>query len=95
MLVNVGKRVMAYTMPGPQANRETMAGRPLVLATPVNTEKRDMEEIPGRGPAINMREYLNVKKLLVQVPMIKLGKHSSAPSFQGNPVNGNNGTKDS
>ena len=89
MLVNVRKRVMVYTMPGPQANRETMVGRP-----PVNPEKRVMKETLGRGPAINMREYLNGKKLLEQVPMTKLGKHSNAQIFQGNPVNGNNGTKD-
>ncbi len=89
MLVNVGKRVMVYTMPGPQANRETMAWH-----LPVNPEKRVMEGTLDRGPAINMREYLNVKRLLEQVPMTKLGKHSNAQSFQGNPGNGNNGTKD-
>ena len=40
MLVNVGKRVMAYTMPGPQANRGPMAGLPLTLITRANAEMK-------------------------------------------------------
>jgi hypothetical protein len=31
---------MAYTMPGPQANRGTMAGRPLALTMMVKDEKK-------------------------------------------------------
>jgi hypothetical protein len=42
-MVTKGKRVMVYTMPGPQANRGTLAGRPLSMTTSVNAEKRTME----------------------------------------------------
>jgi hypothetical protein len=41
-LVRTEKRVMAYTMPGPQANRGTMARHPLALTTLVTAGKRVM-----------------------------------------------------
>jgi hypothetical protein len=51
-LVNREKRVMAYTMPGPQANRGTLAGHYLALIVLANMRQccNEMKHLVALGP---------------------------------------------
>ena len=90
----MGKRVMAYTMPGPQANRGIMAGCTQALITLANGEERVMDCTMYMVATINAWKYLSAKIHLVALgPMIKYDKHLSAQNSPNNLGNGSNGTR--